>query len=173
MKFSELNCNINEDVQIVNFNGIDIEVKQYLPASEKEDIINAVMQNADTGTVVDTFLEDVLFNVYLIFEYTNIEFTDEERQSNIYELFDKFNCSGLLDLVINAIPKDEYGCLLENIERIHAEYLTYRDSARAAFEQMSIFAPNTAANIGEQVSSFDVDKFKEISNVANTLGINN
>jgi hypothetical protein len=38
---------------------------------------------------------------------------------------------------------------------------------------MSIFAPNTAANIGEQVSNFDVDKFKEISNVANTFGINN
>ena len=173
MKFEELNCNINEDVNIINFNGIDIEVKQYLPVSEKEDIINAVMQNADTGTVVDTLLEDILFNVYLIFEYTNIEFTDEEKQGDIYELYDKFLCSGLLDAVIKEIPKEEYECLLTNIERIHHEYLGYRDSARAAFEQMSIFAPNTAANIGEQVANFDIDKFKEITNVANEFGINN
>lgn len=173
MKFEELNCNINEDVNTINFNGIDIEVKQYLPATEKEDLINAVMQNADTGTVVDTYLEDVLFNVYLVFMYTNIEFTDEEKQTDIYELYDKFLCSGLLQAVINAIPKEEYKCLFDNIERIHNEYLGYRDSARAAFEQMSIFAPNTAANIGEQVTNFDIDKFKEITNVANELGINN
>lgn len=172
MKFSELNCNINEDVNIINFNGIDIEVKQYLPATEKEDIINAVMQNADSGTVVDTYLEDILFNVYLVFEYTNIEFTDEEKQ-DIYTTFDKLECSGLLQAVVDAIPKDEYKCLFDNIDRIHKEYLGYRDSARAAFEQMSIFAPNTAANIGEQVANFDVNKFQEIANVANELGMNN
>ena len=59
--------------------------------------------------------------------------------------------------------------LLENIEKIHEEYLGYRDSARAAFEQMSIFAPNTAANISEQVANFDVDKLQEISNIASQL----
>lgn len=173
MKFEDLNCNINEDVQIVRFNGQEIEVKQYLSSKEKEDIINAVLQNADVGTVVDTFAEEVLFNAHLVFEYTNIEFSDEDKQNNIYELYDKMLCSGLLDEVIHAIPRSEYQMLLTNIERIHNEYLGYRDSARAAFEQMSIFSPSAAENIGKQVKDFDVEKFKEINNVANQYGINN
>lgn len=173
MKFEDLGCNINEDITVVNFNGQAIEVKQYLPSEEKVSIINAIFQNADSGTVVDTFSEEVLFNVYLVFEYTNIEFTDEDKQNKIYEIYDKMLCSGLLDLIIQAIPKAEYDSLFNNVEKIHNEYLGYRDSARAAFEQMSIFAPNTAANIGEQVKDFDVEKFKEINNVANQFGINN
>lgn len=173
MKFEDLGCNINEDITVVNFNGQDIEVKQYLSSKEKEDIINAVLQNADAGTVVDTFAEEVLFNTYLVFEYTNIEFSEEDKQNNIYEIYDKLLCSGLLDKIIQTIPKEEYNTLFNNVERIHNEYLGYRDSARAAFEQMSIFAPTTAANIGEQVKDFDVEKFQEINNVANQFGMNN
>lgn len=173
MKFSDLNCNINEEVKIINFNGNDIEVKQYLPSSEKNDIINAIFQHADAGTVINTLAEEILFNVFLVFEYTNIEFSDEEKQGDPTELYDKLLCSGLLDAVIQAIPKEEYDCLFNNVERIHNEYLTYRDSARAAFEQMSIFAPQTAADLSDKIKEFDVDKYKEIANAAEVLGINN
>lgn len=173
MKFTDLNCNINEEVKIIEFNGKEIEVKQYLPSSEKDDIISAIFQNADAGTIVDTLAEEALFNIYLVFEYTNIEFTDEEKQENLFELYDKFLCSGLLDAVIAAIPKEEYDSLFNHIEQIHKEYLGYRDSARAVFEQMSIFAPQTAADLSEKVQNFDINKFQEITNVAGALGINN
>ena len=173
MKFEDLGCNINEDIIVVNFNGQDIEVKQYLSSKEKEDIINAVLQNADAGTVVDTFAEEVLFNTYLVFEYTNIEFSEEDKQNNIYEIYDKLLCSGLLDKIIQTIPKEEYDTLFNNVEKIHNEYLGYRDSARAAFEQMSIFTSSTPEELGEKVNNFNVEKFKEINNVANQFGINN
>ena len=52
MKFSELNCNINEDVNIINFNGIDIEVKQYLDLNSKQNIIDILLLTYKRGDII-------------------------------------------------------------------------------------------------------------------------
>ena len=52
-------------------------------------------------------------------------------------------------------------------------YLSYRNSARALVEQLSFFAPASAEKLKEVVDNFDVDKLKQVVQIADKTGMNN
>lgn len=172
MKFKDLKINADAGVKEITWNGNIIQVKQYLPSADKSSIIQSAIQEADRGTVLDTYALEVLFDLYTVFKYTDIEFDDEDR-ADLYALYDKLEVSGCIDAIVDAIPDDEYTILQSNFEKIVTEYLSYRDSARAVLEQLSIFAPAKAAEIGEQLKDFDVNKMQEVLAIAEAAGINN
>lgn len=172
MKFKDFKINADAGVKEITWNGNTIQVKQYLPSADKSSIIQCAIQEADRGTVLDTYALEVLFDLYTVFKYTDIEFDDEDR-ADLYALYDKLEVSGCIDAIVDAIPDDEYEILQSNFEKIVEEYLSYRDSARAVVEQLSIFAPTKAAEIGEQLKDFDVNKMQEILAIAEAAGINN
>lgn len=158
-----------EEVEVI-INDTPIHVKQYLPSAEKVEILNAIFSNADAGTVVNSLAVDILFDLYVVFEYSDIEFTDEDR-ADLFALYDRLECNGIIDAVVSAIPEEEYNVLLNNANKIYDEYLGYRDSARAVFEQMSIFAPKSAETLKENIQDFDIEKMQEVLAIAKSAGL--
>ena len=170
--FSSLKVKTKEEVKEITINDKVIEVKQYLAAADKNSLLEIVVQQADQGTILNTFAVDLFFDLYVVFMYTNLSFTDAQKEDPL-KLYDILETNGIINAVIEAIPEQEYTYLKYNLERMVEDYLTYRNSARALVEKFSMFAPVQADGINEALKDFDVDKMKAVLGLAEETGIAN
>lgn len=107
--FSKLGIKkVNDEVKTIQFNDIEIEVKQYLPIQDKLTIIGNAINNAMDG---NRFPNEIKLKMYLtleiIFAYTNITFTDKQKE-DLAKLYDMLQSTGLIEIVVAAIPVDEF-----------------------------------------------------------------
>ena len=173
-KFKDMNLNINKSLKVIKVGkgGIDVAVKQYLPAVDKNAILEIAMQQADQGTILNTFMLDAIFHTYLVIKYTDIQF-DEYDKEDIMALYDVLESQGIISAVIAAIPKEEYEPLRNYLLEMVDSYLTYRNSARALVEQFAFFAPTAAEKLKEVTENFDTEKLKQVVQIADKTGMNN
>ena len=113
----------NVEANIININGIDVEVKQYLSVNEKLDLISWIInQSADDMKFYNVGKLIIFKTIGLLRYYTNINFTDKQLE-NTAELFDLIYSSGLSDNIIGAIPKTEIDfidkVLIDTVESIY------------------------------------------------------
>lgn len=163
---------ISKSIKVIKFAGDDITVKQYLPAKDKNSILELAMQQADQGTILNTFALDVVFHTYLVIKYSDIIFTNEEKE-DIFDLYDRLESSGVMDVVLAAIPEDDYKELRKNLLEMVKDYVAYRNSARALVEQLTFFAPQAAENVQDIVKNMDPEKMQQIMQLADITGMNN
>ena len=105
-----------QKIKTFNWNNNVIEVKQYLPIEDKIELINNVLKiSVDENGYINPIKEDILFYLYVIFTYTNISFTDKQKE-NLFKIYDYFKCSGLLELILDKIPSTEFNELFEQME---------------------------------------------------------
>ena len=171
MKFSDMNMITNEPKTLL-YNRKSIEVKQYLPLADKMNILEMVIQTADVGTILNTLVVDAVFEVYLLFKYTDIEFTDEEKK-DILNIYDVLENTGLIEEVIKTIPESEYEMLRSNLELMIEDYKDYRNSAKGCVDAISIFAPTAAEKFNEEVEKIDTEKLENVTNLAKVTGFRN
>ena len=170
--FKNLNLALKSNLKVIKINNLDVTVKQYLSAEDKNSILEIAMQQADQGTILNTFALDAIFHVYLVLKYTDIVVPAEDMQ-DLLKLYDILETNEVIDKVVAAIPEEEYTSLRTYLTEMVNNYLTYRNSARALFEQISLFAPQTAEQLQEIANNFDVDKFQQIVKLADRTGQNN
>ena len=107
--FTKLKCKINENEIPVQIGEETIAVKQYLPIQEKLALIGRVVEFAHEQD--NNFSNPVKAGVYrdleIIFSYTNISFTDKQKE-DLPKLYDMLYSSGVIKIVIDNIPEDEY-----------------------------------------------------------------
>jgi hypothetical protein len=172
INFGSLKLKMKDEVKTIKIGEKEIEVKQYLPSADKNAILEIAMQKADAGTILNTYALDALFHLYIVFKYTNLTFTDNQKE-DLFKLYDILESNEIIDMVVAAIPKEEYTVLRDNLIDMVKAYNKYRNSARALVEQFSAFAPNTAEKLNEQIKDFDVNKLEQVVNLANATGKNN
>ena len=173
MLFKDMNVTLKNELKTVQIgDDIKFNVKQYLPAEDKNALLEIAMQTADQGTILNTFALDAIFHTYLVFKYTDIEFADEER-ADLFALYDLLEANGIIDAVVAAIPSAEYNSLRDYLDEMVSSYITYRNSARALVEQFSMFAPQAAENLAEISKNIDIDKLQEVVKLADKTGMNN
>lgn len=114
IEFKSLNLKVNDAVKTIKVKDIEIEVKNYLPIEDKMDLIQIALQQAETDIGYDMILVDVYFYLYLVYFYTNIKFTDEEKEKPL-ELFDILNSNDIIPAVAGAIPTSEFEDMQEYI----------------------------------------------------------
>lgn len=170
--FKDMNLKIKNDIKIVEIAGQKVAVKQYLPSEDKNAILEIAMQQADQGTILNTYSLDCIFHTYLVIKYTDIKFTNEEKD-DILALYDILETNGVIDVVVSAMPEEEYNMLIKKMEEMTENYLTYRNSARALVEQFSLFAPDIAEKLKDISQNTDVDKLEQIIKLADATGGNN
>ena len=83
-----------------------IEVKQYLPIKDKIDMIEAVIDQSKEGTIYNRAKIEMYFSVYLVFLYTNISFTENQKQ-DIEKIYDVLESNEIFDKVVDLIPDSE------------------------------------------------------------------
>ena len=120
VKFSEIKENFEyPDAKIVEFKGKDIFVKQYLPTDEKYGLLFVSIAPLSLETKpYNPLVGEILFDTEVVKYYSNIEFDEEESS---FKIFDILQVEGLMDLIVKAIPIDEY----EELQRLHKEYIEY------------------------------------------------
>ena len=100
VSFTKLGLTKNSDISIVEWNGQQIEVKDYLPMSEKLELVSTIINNSidDNGyynpmrVYINTIIEVIL-------TYTNISVTEKQKE-DIVKLYDLFVSSGLSSKII-------------------------------------------------------------------------
>ena len=126
VSLTKLGLKINQDAKTVDFNGQNIEVKQYLPVNEKLELIsNVINASADDNNFANPIKVSVFTTLEVLYAYTNINFTDKQKEDPT-KLYDTVISSGLVAEVVNAIPEAEYHELLTGIaDSIDAVYKYY------------------------------------------------
>ena len=146
VSFSKLKCKLNEEIKTIEFAGETIEVKQYLPIQEKLGLIGRVVELAHDAdyNYSNPVKADVYRDLEILYAYTNINFTDKQKE-DIPKLYDMVFSSGLLTAVLETIPEEELSSVLGGVWRsIDAVYgyqnsvLGILDTIRTDYSDMNI-----------------------------------
>lgn len=145
----------------ITLNEKTIQVKSYLPISDKMDVVQITIQKADNGRYIDQFALDMFFELNLVYSYSNIEVTQEDRDDQ-FALYDRWTQDGTINTVISAIPDEEYNKLSEAIDETVEDLMRYRGTAAAVVNSFIQDLPRNAEIAKEIVDSFDPEKYKEV-----------
>ena len=154
--FSKLGLKVDDSIKTIEFNGQNIEVKQYLPVNEKLELISEVMNNSvDDNNFINWIKVSVYTAIAVIENYTNITFTDKQKE-NVNKLYDAIVSGSLLDEIYAVIPRKEYVGLCDAIADEIREYYKYKNSAMGIFEaiatdysNLNLDAEDIRAKIGD------------------------
>ncbi len=95
-----------ENIKLVDYNGLTIQIKQYLPITEKVGFASAVYNSAkyeDTDlNIISENTLDIAFKNLLVETYTNLTLS-----KNPIESYDMLVDSGLYNVVCDNIPEKE------------------------------------------------------------------
>ena len=145
----------------ITLNEKTIQVKSYLPISDKMDVVQITIQKADNGRYIDQLALDMFFELNLVYSYSNIEVTQEDRDDQ-FALYDRWTQDGTINTVISAIPDEEYNKLSEAIDETVEDLMRYRGTAAAVVNSFVQDLPRNAEIAKEIVDSFDPEKYKEV-----------
>lgn len=134
---TKLGLKTNQETKIIEYNGQNIEIKQYLPINEKLELIsNAISQAHDQNNFSNPIKLKIFTYIEIIEAYTNINLTDKQKE-DIPKLFDLFNSNGLFDIIISAIPEGEFKELMDATYQSADAVYTYRNSIMGILETVS------------------------------------
>lgn len=145
----------------ITLNEKTIQVKSYLPISDKMDVVQITIQKADNGRYIDQLALDMFFELNLVYSYSNIEVTQEDRDDQ-FALYDRWTQDGTINAVISAIPDEEYNKLSEAIDETVEDLMRYRGTAAAVVNSFIQDLPRNAEIAKEIVDNFDPEKYKEV-----------
>ncbi len=163
--FHKMGIKIDNRVNKFTFENVEVEVKQYLPISDKYDLIMVALQKAEENGIYNDILLDAFFHLNIVYLYTNISFTENQKADEM-QLFDLIESSGLLGLVVENMEVGEYNSLLAYLDNIKTDILTYRNTAGAVLQSVIQDLPKNAQAAKDIIDNFDKDKFKEVIDFA-------
>ena len=104
--FSKLDISKNYPIENFNFNNEVIEIKKYLPVSNKLELITEVLLGAsENARFYNDVKVDVFFTIEVVKQYTNINFSKKQLEK-VDELYDMLISSGLYQQIIDIIGND-------------------------------------------------------------------
>jgi hypothetical protein len=135
--FAKLKLQKNTAVKTITFNDFEIEIKQYLPVNDKLALISRVLnQSSDENNYSNPIKEDIFGTLEIIFAYTNISFTDKQKEDSC-NLYDTMVSCGLADMIIDAIPSTEYKAIVDGINLCGNAIYAYRNSVMGILDIVS------------------------------------
>lgn len=159
------------DPRIIKIGGQEVEVIQYLPVNDKLALVERVLNLTidDTG-----FLNPVRLEVYAILEivktYTNISITDKMME-NAPSTYDLLMINGVLDVIIEAIPEDEYDAIFDAIEDCAEHTVKYLNSFVGMMKTVTNDYDATKMNVEEIMKTLDQpDKIGLVKDILDKIG---
>ena len=164
VSFNNLKLSANKEVKIAEFNNTKIEVLQYLPIEDKNDLIQITMQKSFMDGYFNEILLDTYFHLNIIYLYTNLNITEKQREDEL-KLYDKIYSSGLMAAVLEQLPEDEYKYLYDVLQEQVDNFLKYKNSAAAVMQSFIQDLPANAAAAADIVNNWDADKFQSVQDM--------
>ena len=132
---------------------------------EKISLINIALQNAKEGAIYNSIKLDAYFHLYLVMMYSNISFTEKQKEDPI-KLYDTLKSNGLLDKIILAMEEEEYNYLLECLNQQEEDIYNYKHSINGLVAEVIEQLPIKAEEMQKIVDNFDPEKFKNVLDFA-------
>lgn len=171
ISYGSLKLKVKNDTDTFEFGGKQVEVLKYLPAPDKYDLIHVSLQkskNHDTG-LYDEFLLDVFFHLNLVYMYTNLTFTENQRDDEL-KIYDCFKSNGFFDAFLKVMPEEEYNELWEMMNLIKAETVQYESGAAAVLKKFVTDLPANAEAAANFMSNFKEEDYQHAMQFANAIG---
>ena len=169
--FASLKLKLKDDIKTVDLGDKVLEVKQYLPAEDKYDLIMITLQESkENNGVYNQFKMDMFFHLNLVFMYSNIQFTDKQKE-DLIKLYDLLENNGIIDAVVAAIPEEEYNYLFDTMGDVAKAYSKYDNSFAGIVNNFMVNMPINAAEAAKIVENFDPEKYGEVINFAKAIGM--
>lgn len=130
VSFSKLGLSKNNAVKNFEYNGQNIEVKQYLPINDKATLVAQILScvlNNDENRFANPLQVEVFTLLGVIEKYTNITFTEKQKEDPA-KLYDLIVSSGLWEEIAIALNVEDYNALLNYIDEAIRAYYTYHNS---------------------------------------------
>lgn len=157
--YSSLKLKTKEEIKKIE--GTDIEVRQYLPMQDKIDLVDITLQKAREDRLYNPLKVDMFFHLHLIYLYTNIAFTEKQREDE-YKLYDSLQSNGIINQVIATMDENEYKELLNIMNETIDNELKYNTTAAAIISKIIDDLPANAEAAQKIVDNFDKDKYKAV-----------
>ena len=157
-----------KEYNTIKLNALQVKVLQYLPISDKIDIVQIALQKSEQSGVYNELLLDMYFHLHIIFCYTDLEFSDEDL-SDLMALYDRLESNGFINEIIEAMDEDEYKNLRDYLDIMKVENLKYNNTAAAVLSRIIQDLPKNAEAAKEILEGFDLEKYQEAANFATAL----
>ena len=165
ISYASLKLKTDTSVKEFEFKGEKFEILQYLPISDKYDFIAITLQKAREGNFYNALKLDMYFNLHLIYMYTNISFTDKQKEDE-EKLYDCLKSNGYIDKVLEEIPEREYEDLITFLDEQIDNEMKYNTTTAALVGKLIDDLPKNAQAAMDIVNSFDPDKFGAVKQFA-------
>ena len=171
--FTKLNAKVNTEVKILQFNGTDIEVKQYLSIKDKMALINDIVNQAiEKNFAYYNPGEIEVAEILAIIEaYTNLTFTPKQKE-DLAKLYDIIISSGLAKQVISLISDEELNAFEELLYNSLENVYKHRNSFIGMLEVVQndyADANYDATAIQEKLAS-NKEVIEMLKTITSTLG---
>jgi hypothetical protein len=146
------------DAKVVNYNNEQLFIKQFLPVDDKYSLIFICMNSLDLmKRSYNPLVAETLFEVEIVKHYSNINFDDND--DSYFTLFDILECQGLIKLIIENIPVEEY----EELQRLYKESIEAEISFNSSIAGGLQFLVNDVLNLSDNLNFNDeeIDTLKQ------------
>ena len=154
------------DVKSIEINGLEIEIKKFLPMEEKREIALIVESNSFVGQgdlkLYDKSIECVIFASMLIKKYTNIN-----SMKDYFEFYDCLKISGLLDSIIGYIDAseiEEIKTLIESRKEDNFRVQELKGLIGYKLEDLFNIIADKIDLVADKISDFDPNMLKTLTN---------
>lgn len=168
--FSTLKLKQNKEVKSFKIGDKEVEITQYLSSEDKYDLIMITLQQCYENNIYNPFLKEIFFNLNLVFMYTNLSFTDKQKE-NLVELYDLLESNNIFNQVIELIPEKEYEFLVNNLNETEEKMTAYNYSIAGALASGFNALPQAMEATIANLQNFDPNQYKEVINFANSVGL--
>lgn len=166
-----LNKMVNKDPKIIEFNDQQIEIIQYLPIEKKLELISDIINNSlDDNTYYNPCRIEIFMIVKLVEAYTNLTITDKQKE-DLFKFYDQLVASGFADMVLNNIPKEDYGFIYRSVTKTIKNIYKQKNSALGILESISTDYSNLNLDASEIQSKLaDPENMELLKSVLAKLG---
>lgn len=161
MIYSNLNLTTRNDTINLNTEDFNINILAYLPIEDKNSIIQMTLQNAEENGIYNPLKQKMYFELYLVYMYTDIQFTEDEKDDPI-KLYDELASNGIIDFVIQNILPHELSLLEKMLAKTIKLKLAYRNTIASVLNNFMEDLPINAEAAQNIVANFDPEKFQSI-----------
>ena len=165
MLYKDLNLKVKDQTETISIQGQDINIFQYLPVRDKNDLVQIALQNSRENGVINEIKLEIYFNIYIVYFYTDLIFSDEEK-ADPGQLYDELQSNGILTRILGAMNQDEYNNLVDYLERMRAAQDTYETSAAGVIKMFVQDLPKNATEAAELLKNVDLSKYEQVNRFA-------
>ena len=146
---SKLGLKTNQEIKTFEFNGQNIEVKQYLSIQDKLELIGeAISFSADENNFANPLKLEAYTIFGIISKYTNISLTEKQKEDPI-KLYDLIAGTGLDAAIKSNIPKNELDNLYAGLYTTIDAFYKYRNSVMGILDILSTDYSKINLNLSE------------------------